>query len=334
LSCSTTIVQSKCSITVEHWHAEIITGRTDMSDATTTSTAAAAGTTPALGPIGIWSSRRQWSSDPGAAGEAAAELEELGFSAVWLGSSTGDLTLPETLLAATTTLVVATGIVDVWSAPAAVVAANHHRLTNRFSGRFLLGLGMGHAEIVETTTGQRYVRPLRKMASYLDELDAAEHPVPAGERVLAALGPKALGLAADRSAGAHPYNVTPEHTAGARALLGPARLLAPEQKILLGADPSEARETARRTLAMYLKLPNYVTNLRRLGFDDTDLAGSGSDRFLDALVAWGRPDAVAARVREHLDAGATHVPVQVLTARGNTAPPRAEWRRAAEALLP
>lgn len=177
------------------------------------------------------------------------------------------------------------------------------------------------------------MKPLSKLASYLDELDGDDEPVPASQRVLAALGPRMLRLAGERSVGAHIYEVTPEYTATARAALGPAPLLAPEQKLLLEADPSVARNLGREALAVHLELPNYLNNWRRLGFDDTDSADGGSDRLVDALVAWGSSSTISRRVHDHLDAGATHVAVQVLSAAGRTSLPREEWRDAAAALL-
>jgi probable F420-dependent oxidoreductase len=174
-----------------------------------------------------------------------------------------------------------------------------------------------------------------KLRGYLDELDAAQPPVPQGERILAALGPKVLQLSAERAAGAHPYNTSPAHTAEARALMGPDALLYPDQKVYFGTDPSTARDVARKGLSIYLGLPNYVNNFRRMGFGDDDFAGGGSDRLLDTLVAWGTDDAIAARLREHLDAGANEVLVQVLTAEDAPpgTPPLDAWRHAADALL-
>jgi probable F420-dependent oxidoreductase len=285
-----------------------------------------------IGKIGVWTNMRQWPDDRSVIGDAASELEHLGFSTVWIGGSTGQFPVADAILTATKEMGVATGVVQIWANPAAQVAASHHQLSITYPGRFLLGLGVGHAPAVEAT-GQRYERPLSKMMSYLDELDTAEHPVPQSERVLAALRPKALALAASRTAGAHPYNVPPEHTAKARAELGPGPLLIPEHKVFFGTDATVAREVGRQALAIYLGLPNYVDNLRLFGFSDADFSDGGSDRLIDALVAWGTPDAVAARVREHLDAGATQVAVQVLTAQRPPGLLRAEWRQAAEALL-
>jgi probable F420-dependent oxidoreductase len=296
-----------------------------------------------LGRIGVWTGRSQWPDDLGAAVDAAAEVEELGFSAVWIGGSSGQFEVAGPILKATKTLVVATGIVQIWANLADDVAEAHHQLTAAYPGRFLLGLGVGHAPAVEAT-GQSYTHPYAKLVSYLDELDAAERPVLPAERVLAALGDKTLRLSAERARGAHPYNVSPEHTERARAALGPDALLAPEHKAFLGTDPSAARALARQSLSPYLRLPNYTNNLRRSGFDDRDLEGGGSDRLIDALVAWGSDEAVATRLREHLDAGADHVAVQVVGAGDGRKPstpfawnspslPRREWRRLADAVL-
>lgn len=283
---------------------------------------------------GLWTTVRLLPRDPAELGAVAKSIEDLGFPSLWIGGSPGDLELHEALLAGSDRLTVASGIVEIWSNPADVVAAAHQRVTSRFPGRFLLGLGAGHARMVEAR-GQRYERPVAKLRSYLDELDAAMPPVPANERVLAALGPKVLQLSADRAAGAHPYCTNAAHTAEARALMGPDALLFPDQKVYFGTDPSTARAVARKGLAIYLGLPNYVNNFRRMGFDDDDFADGGSDRILDTLVAWGTDDAVKARLREHLDAGATEVLAQVLTAEDAApgTPPLDAWRHAAEVLF-
>lgn len=238
----------------------------------------------------------------------------------------------EALLAATTRLVVATGIVNVWTNPAPRVAAARDRLSRAYPCRFLLGLGSSHAPVVEPATGQSYTKPLSKLTGYLDELDANDISNPKYERVLAALGPKALQLAADRSAGAHPYLMPPEHTADARQILGAAPLLATEQKVFLGTDPIQAREVARQTLAIYLGLPNYLRTLRRYGLTDEDFTGPGSDRLVDRLVGWGDADAVRSRVQAHHDAGADHVILQVLSARGPSTLPIDEWRAIADVI--
>ncbi|TDE00085.1 LLM class F420-dependent oxidoreductase [Jiangella asiatica] len=281
-----------------------------------------------VGRAGVWVGARTWPADPSEVADATAELEELGYRAIWLGGAEGTLRRPEQVLAATTRLVAATGVVNVWSEPADEVAAAFHRVGPDHPDRLLLGIGAGHAKFVEPG-GQLYERPYSKVAAYLDALDAAG--VPVGARAVAALGPRTVQLAGERSLGAHPYLVTPRHTAMARGILGDGPLLAPEQKVVLATDPDEARAVARPVVAFYLGLPNYVNNLRRLGFGDDDLSGDGSDRLVDALVAWGDVDTVAARIREHHDAGADHVCVQVLT--GERGLPRQQWRALAPALV-
>jgi probable F420-dependent oxidoreductase len=257
-----------------------------------------------LGRFGVW--RRDADLTP----DLAAGLEALGYGTVWVGGSpSGDLSVPDLLLAATRDLMVATGIVNIWRDDAATVATSYHRLEARYPGRFVLGIGAGHRE-----QNQGYDTPFEALQRYLDVLDAAE--VPIERRVLAALGPRVLRLAAERAAGAHPYFTTPDHTREARAILGPDRVLAPEQKAVLDTDPAAARALARPVLAMYLNLVNYVNNFRRLGFTDADFADGGSDRLLDALIAHGDPAAVAERVFAHLDGGADHVAIQLLTPPG------------------
>ncbi|BBX71864.1 LLM class F420-dependent oxidoreductase [Mycolicibacterium psychrotolerans] len=237
----------------------------------------------------------------------AAEIEALGYGAVWVGGSPpAELDWVEPLLEATTTLQVATGIVNIWTAAPGAVAESFHRIQAAYPDRFVLGIGVGHPE-----AHQEYRKPIDALTEYLDKLD--EYGVPRHRRVVAALGPKVLQLSAARSAGAHPYLTTPEHTARARELIGPEALLAPEHKVVLTTDPERAREVGRRALAIYLNLANYVNNWKRLGFDDQDVAKPGSDRLVDAVVAYGTADQIAARLTEHLDAGADHVPVQVLT---------------------
>jgi probable F420-dependent oxidoreductase len=242
--------------------------------------------------------------------EQAAEIEKLGYGAIWPGGSpAADLAFVEPILAATDTLQVATGIVNVWTAPAAQVAESYHRIEAAHPGRFILGIGVGHPEHT-----QEYRKPYDVLVEYLDALD--EQGVPTQRRVVAALGPKVLKLAADRSAGAHPYLTTPEHTAQARELIGPDVFLAPEHKVVL-TDGSEqqaeaARAVGRETVDFYLNLSNYLNNWRRLGFSEDDIAKPGSNRLIDAVVAHGTPDDVATRLRQHLDAGADHVAIQVL----------------------
>ncbi len=258
----------------------------------------------ALGRIGVW--HRATGLTPA----LAAELERLGYGTLWVGSSPGgDLAIVEELLDATSTLVVATGIVNIWKDEPQPIAAAWHRITAKHPGRFVLGVGIGHPE----ATGDRYTKPYQALVAYLDELDEAK--VPATERAVAALGPRVLRLAAERSRGAHPYLVTPEHTRQAREILGAGPLLAPEQKVVLNADPAAARAIGRPGIANpYLALVNYTSNLRRLGFTDADFADGGSDRLIDALLGHGDAAAVARRITEHFDAGADHVAIQLLTA--------------------
>ncbi|MEN3362284.1 MAG: hypothetical protein V7637_6266 [Mycobacteriales bacterium] len=273
-----------------------------------------------LGRVGVW--RRSAELSP----ELAAELERLGYGAVWVGSSPGgDLAQIEELLDATSTLVVATGIVNIWKDDALSIGAAWHRITARHPGRFLLGVGIGHPE----AAGARYAQPYDALVAYLDQLDEAK--VLPSERAVAALGPRVLRLAAARSLGAHPYLTTPGHTRLARELIGDGVLLAPEQKVVLNPDPAAARVVARAGIALYLGLVNYTNHLRRLGYTDADFAAGGSDRLVDGLVAHGDAAAVAARVTEHLDAGADHVAIQLLTAPGED--PVDGYRRLADALI-
>ena len=285
-----------------------------------------------LGGTGVWSGALRY-GDRAPALDASAELEDLGYGALWIpGGIGGDVfDACGAVLDATRRVVVATGIVNLWMHAASETAAAHHQLTGEHPGRFLLGLGVSHAPLVDAADAGRYRHPLAATERYLDELDGAEPPVPATERVLAALGPRMLALAAARTAGAHPYLVTPEHTAWARAALGRHAVLAPEQHVVLEEDPAIARDAARSQLAIYLGLPNYVNSWRRLGFDEQDVAPPGSDRLVDALVAWGDEATAAGRVRAHLDAGADHVCVQVVTADLRALPLEA-YRRLARAL--
>ena len=288
-----------------------------------------AATRPDPGRTGIWIRSNALSPEAAETAEAVADLEEAGYGAVWLGAASGDLAQASSLLAQTRRLVVATGIVSIWTNPAGTTAAAYAVVAGKYPGRVLLGVGVSHQHVVERA-GLQYARPYHKMVSYLDELDSADPPVPPEGRALAALGPRMLRLAAQRSAGAHPYLVTPEHTRQAREVLGAGPLLAPEQKVVLETDPATAREIGRKSVSFYLRAPNYTSNLRRLGFTEDDISGGGSDRLIDALVAWGGTGAVAGRIREHHQAGADHVAIQVLTADGSL--PRAQWRQIAEAL--
>ena len=272
-----------------------------------------------LGRIGLWTRLDQITP------RLAKEVEALGYGAVWIGGSPpGDLFGPQELLDATERLAVATGIVNMWTAPATEVAASYHRVAAAHPGRFLLGVGIGHPEATA-----EYRSPYDTIVDYLDVLDA--EGVPVEDRVLAALGPKVLALAAERSAGAHPYLTTPAHTRSAREVLGDGPLLAPEQKAVLSTDPAAARALGRPAVDRpNLPLRNYRANLRRLGYTDADMADGGSDALIDALVVRGDAAAVAAGLTAHLDAGADHVCVQLLTAPG--ADPLPDLRALAEAL--
>ncbi|HEY7632731.1 MAG TPA: LLM class F420-dependent oxidoreductase [Thermoleophilaceae bacterium] len=287
-----------------------------------------------LGRVGVWSRELRRYEDLGAVAEAAAELEELGYTALFMpGGAGGDIMeRSEHLLASTRAVPVAPGILNVWMHDPEEVGAYTARLQDEHPGRFELGLGISHAPAVNAVEEGLYRKPLTKMRSYLDELDAASHPVPADRRFLAALGPKMLELSRDRSAGSHPYFVPVEHTSYAREILGEGPLLAPEQAVLLETDPARAREQARGHMELYLTLPNYTNNLLRVGFTEDDLRDGGSDRLVDAIVAWGDESAIAERVRAHHDAGADHVCVQVVGVTGGE-PPREAWRRLAPALL-
>lgn len=283
-----------------------------------------------LSGIGIWSAQLRY-GDPAAAADAAAELEELGYTALWIPDVGGPvIDSVQNLLAATTRVVIATGILNLWMHSPADVAAAHARLSADHGRRFLLGIGVSHAPLIDSKTPGTYRKPLAATAAFLDGLDKADVPVPADERVLAALGPKMLALAAHRSRGAHPYLVTPEHTATARAALGPGPLLLPEQTAVLSTDAEHARGIGRDWLRSYLAMPNYYNNLLRSGFTSDEL-DSVSDRLVDAIVVWGDEDAILARVDEHRAAGADHVCIQVLDS-DPRALPREQWRRLAAAL--
>lgn len=243
--------------------------------------------------------------------QQAKEIEALGYGAVWVGGSPpAELAWVEPILEATSRLKVATGIVNIWTAPAKPVADSFHRIDKAYPGRFLLGIGVGHREAIS-----EYRKPYDALVEYLDRLD--DYGVPADRRVVAALGPRVLELSAQRSAGAHPYLTTPEHTARARELMGasgfPEAFLAPEHKVVLTTDAATAREVGRKALDIYFNLANYRNSWKRLGFGADEVVRPGSDRLVDAVVAYGTPDQIAARLKQHLDAGADHVPVQVLT---------------------
>ena len=258
-------------------------------------------TTEDLGQVAIWAPYTQVNP------QAASELEQLGYSAVWLGGSpAAELDLIDPLLDATERLVVGTSIVNIWTAAPGPVAESFHRLEAKYPGRFVLGIGAGHPEATS-----HYRKPYEALVDYLDQLD--EHGVPAERRALAALGPRVLELARTRTAGALPYLITPAYTRGARELLGPDALLVAEQKVVLDEDPERARATARPRVGMYLRLSNYVANLKRIGFSDEDLEFPGSDRLIDALALHGDVDVVAAGLRAHLAAGADQIAIQVVS---------------------
>ncbi|MCV7288410.1 LLM class F420-dependent oxidoreductase [Mycolicibacterium wolinskyi] len=254
---------------------------------------------PDLGRYGVWT---LGAVKP----EQAAEIEKLGYGAVWIGGSpAADLASVEPILDNTENLQVATGIVNIWTADANQVAESFHRIEAAHPGRFLLGVGVGHPEHTD-----EYRKPYDALVEYLDALDAAK--VPTSRLVVAALGDKVLKLSARRSAGAHPYLTTPEHTEHARDVLGETVFLAPEHKVVLTTDSAEARKIGRETVDFYLNLSNYLNNWRRLGFTEKDIAKPGSDKLIDAVVAHGTAGDIAARLRQHIAAGADHVTIQVL----------------------
>lgn len=290
-----------------------------------------------LGPIGIWTYHLNYQASERVR-TLALEVEDLGYTAIWIGEAVyrEPLTAAGVLLAATQDLVVATGVASIWSRDAAVMAAAQMTLAEAYPDRFLLGVGVSHRRLVEPR-GHDYRAPLTAMGRYLDGMDEAAaayravRPA-AAPRVLGALGPRMLGLAAARSDGAHTYLVPPEHTRAAREILGADRLLVAEQAVVLDRNPVEARRIGRRHVERYLDLPNYTRNLRGLGFTDSDLAPPGSDRLVDALVAWGDEERIAARVRAHLKAGADQVAIQAFVADPHGLP-LDTWRRLGPALV-
>lgn len=277
-----------------------------------------------LGRIGVWSGELR-SLDEAEASRAAAELESLGYSTLWINSGRDGKIFDRVraLLSATERVVIATGIVNIFDYPAADVAEAYRALNVDFPDRFLLGLGVSHGR----------EKTFDAMVAFLDALDSAPNPVAKANRALAALGPRMLKLAAERSAGAHPYNVSVEQTREARQLIGPASLLAPEQGVLLETDPTRARAVARQRMTFYMQAPNYIRNFQRSGFTEADLKDGGSDRLLDSFLAWGDVSAIGERVRQHHEAGANHVCIQVLTATADTFP-LDQWRTLAQALIP
>lgn len=278
---------------------------------------------------GVWAGQLRY-GNAGEIAEAAAELDELGYSALWIPDVGGDVFASvELLLSSTRRAAAATGILNLWMHTPEESARAHARLSAAHGDRFLMGIGVSHQMLIDSKEPGRYQKPLSAMRGFLDGLDAADPPLGRSKRVLAALGPKMLELARTRAAGAHPYNVTVEHTALARQALGPEALVLPEQAVALTTDADRARRLGRQHLEHYLLLPNYTNNLRHLGFGDEDFAAGGSDRLIDALIAWGDVDAIAARVQEHRAAGADHVCIQALVEEGF---PREQWRELAPAL--
>jgi probable F420-dependent oxidoreductase len=269
--------------------------------------------------------------------EQVAELAELGYGAVWIPEAVGrdPLVAASLMLAGSSDIVVGTGIASIWARDAMAMAASHKTITEAFPGRFLLGLGVSHQPAVDLLRGHDYDKPLSRMRDYLDAMDRslfmAAEPTTPPVRLLAALGPRMLELAATRADGAHPYFVPVEHTHAAREALGEGPLLCVEQAVVLETDPSVAREIARRHTSIYLTLPNYTNNLERFGWGADAIADGGSDGLTDAIVAWGDLDAVRARVQAHHDAGADHVCVQVIGASDRAIP--GHWRELAPALL-
>lgn len=290
-----------------------------------------------LGRVGLW--QYQLDQVPSAqAKEVAAEVEELGYGAIWLPEMVGrePFISSTLLLSGTSRIVVATGIASIYARDALAANSALHTITEAFPERFLMGLGVSHQVMVEGLRGHDYSKPYSAMTAFLDGMDqglyTASPPTTPTHRVLAALGPKMLRLAAERTDGAHPYFVPVEHTAFAREVMGEGPLICVEQAAVLETDPTRAREVARAHMSMYLTLPNYVNNLLRMGFTDDDVAGAGSDKLVDAIVAWGDEAAVAERVAAHHEAGADHVCIQVLPHQ-QTQIPMEEWRRLAPAVL-
>lgn len=286
------------------------------------------------GTVGIWGTGN-W-IDPSRRTEAcevAAEIEELGYESLWLSAGFGH-GMPSVfgdLLAATKHMTVASGILSIWHSTAADTTSAFNSLEELHPGRFLLGLGASHGRIVEALN-QTYERPFSRMVDYLDELDVQQPSVPHDRLVLAALGPRMLKLASERSSGAHPYFVPVEYTAFAREVMGPNSQLIPEQGVVLETDPQLARAIARNHMELYLGLPNYTNNLIRLGFGEDDIRDGGSDRLVDAIVAWGDVDAIAERVAAQIAAGADSVCVQVLNGKSSEFP-RQQYRDLARVLF-
>ena len=283
-----------------------------------------------LGPVGVWSMELRGAGSP-AVQAAAAELEELGLRALWIPGLDGNGVFDDAdrLLAAAPRSSVVLGVLGIWGQPADDVASRVARLDRTHGPRTVVGLGVSDPGSAKKH-GQDFGNPIDSMGTYLDGLDASATPLPASRRLLGAMGPRMVTLAASRTAGVHPFLVTPQYSADQRAAIGPEPLIAPHQAIVLDTDPERARAAARAGVGMFIGFPAYQNNLRRLGYGDSDLVPGGSDRLIDALVAWGGIEDIQKRLREHLDAGADHVAVHVL---GGDDLPLSQWRELA-ALLP
>ena len=277
-----------------------------------------------LGPYSVWCSTDGLNAVDAAA--FAQRVENWGYSALWIPEALGREPIAHSswLLANTKTLIIATGIASTYARDAVAARLAQITLNEQSGGRFLMGLGVSHRPFVEGVRGHDYTSPVANMRTYLEGMKAATvmgQPAPEEpQTVVAALGPKMLELSKTHADGAHPYLVTPEHTAGARNILGPDKLLCVEQKVLFESDPTKAREVARKNLAIYLGLPNYRNNLLRLGFTNDDCDNGGSDKIVDALVVWGNEETIASRLKEHLDAGATQVCIQPVNPGGAPVP--------------
>jgi probable F420-dependent oxidoreductase len=273
------------------------------------------------GKLGVWVSMDGMTA--AAAAGFAKRVEEWGYAALWIPESRGRNALVHSswLLANTQRLIVATGIANIYARDPMAMANGQRGLNEQSDGRFLLGVGVSHRPMVQGVRGHNYGRPVATMRAYLEAMRAAPYQAPMPRQqsltIVAALGPRMMALSSELANGAHPYNTTPQHTAQARSILGPGKLLCPEAWVLLETDPATARSAAREALSRYLQLENYVNSWRREGFSDDDLAGGGSQRFLDAMVAWGDEDAIRARIQEHWDAGADHVCIQPINAQGS-----------------
>jgi probable F420-dependent oxidoreductase len=274
-----------------------------------------------LGRLGVWVSMDSMTA--AAAAVFAKRAEEWGYAALWIPESRGRNALVHSswLLANTQKLIVATGIANIYARDPMAMANGQRSLNEQSGGRFLLGVGVSHRPMVQGLRGHTYGKPVATMRAYLEGMRDAPYQAPMPNQkpltIVAALGPKMMALSSELGDGAHPYNTTPPHTAQARSILGPGKLLCPEVWVLLETDPTTARRAAREALSRYLQLENYVNSWRREGFGDDDLAGGGSDRFLDAMVAWGDERTIRARIQEHWDAGADHVCIQAITAQGS-----------------